>query len=135
MPGFSLRIRFARGKAHLLAGGTAVLVALLLSACAEKKQSLSTAYHDPCAAMKMEINEKRELDAKVKKLAKQAEKYRKSGDTASAASADRRLVGMRENQRLLKESLDQSGNECRSTMGDPLPVRGPAAHDPAKFGN
>jgi hypothetical protein len=132
---FPTQIRRTRGKAHLFVGGAAALLALLLAACAEKKQNLSTAYRDPCTAMKLEITEKRELDAKVKKLAKQAEKYRKSGDTASAASADRRLIGLRENQRLLKESLDQSGNECRSTMGDPLPVRGPASQDPTKFGN
>jgi hypothetical protein len=113
--------------------GALAVAALLLTGCAEKKGL--KAYQDPCTSMKLEIEEKRELDAKVKALAKQAEGYRKAGDTASAASAERRLVGLRENQRLMKESLDQSSNDCQSTVSDPLPVRGPAAHDPSKFGN
>jgi hypothetical protein len=99
-------------------------------ACASKGM---VAYNEPCRRMQTQIEEKQDLDAKVKSLAKQAETYRKEGDTASAASAEHRLKGMLENQRLLKESLDQSGNDCRSVQGDPLPVRGPAAQDPERM--
>lgn len=104
-------------------------LALFLVACASKNTTL---YQDPCASLRAEIEEKQKLDAQVNALAKQEKKYREGGDTASAVSAAHRLTAMRENQRLMKESLDQRGNDCRAVQGDPLPVRGPSAQDPER---
>ena len=111
----------------------------MLSACASNNASNTApknalVYQDPCASLKAQIRDKQKLDAEINTLAKHEKKYLKSGDTASAASAAHRLVGMRENQRLMKESLDQTGNACQSTTVEPLPVRGPAAKDPASMG-
>jgi hypothetical protein len=112
---------------------TGVLFSLALSALLAACASKGMAVNEPCQRMQAQIKEKQDLDARIKSLTKQAGTYRKKGDTASAASAEHRLRGMLENQRLLKESLDQSGNDCRSIQGDPLPVRGPAAQDPERM--
>lgn len=105
-----------------------------LGACAPKGQAV---FNQPCAAMDAEVREKQAVDARVKTAEKQLRDYRKQGDTASAASVERRLAPMRENQRLLKESLDQSSRDCASTSNvrDPLPVQGPASRDPSSGGN
>jgi hypothetical protein len=105
-----------------------VTAALILGACASAQQD--PAYSNACRTMKLQVEEKQALDAKVRKVAKEAETYRKQGDTASAASADMRLNGLLENQRLLKESLDASSRDCSPTLKDPQPVRDPAAGRP-----
>ena len=73
------------------------------------------------------LKEKKDLDKKVKETSGQVKEYRKQNDTASAASAERRLEGMLENQRLLKESLDESSRNCSPTWKDQEPVRDPAS--------
>ncbi len=79
--------------------------------------------------MEIQLKEKKELDAKVKTTADQYKQYQKRGDTASAESAKMRLEGMLQNQRLLKESLEQSSRDCSPTAQDPVPVRDPASRD------
>ena len=79
--------------------------------------------------MREQIREKQDLDARVKALAKQAAKYRKQGDSASAASAEGRLRGLMESQRYLKESLERSSLDCSPTMRDPFPVLDPARRE------
>ena len=103
-----------------------VLLASLFFGCAGSMQGPSPA----CRTMEAQLKEKKSLDAKVKKTTDEVKAYRKQGDTASAASAEHRLEGMLENQRLLKESLDQSSRDCSPTMQDPVPVRDPASRDP-----
>jgi hypothetical protein len=98
----------------------------LLAACAPKGNA---AFMNPCSSMDAEVREKQALDARVKTTEKQLREYRKQGDTASAASASRRLVLMQENQRLLKESVEQSSRDCSPTFQDPAPVRDPASRD------
>jgi hypothetical protein len=97
------------------------------SACSPKP-TLPSAF-DPCRLMREQIHEKQKLDAKVKSVSKRAEDFRKTGDTASAASAENRLKGLLENQRLLKESLEQSGRDCHPSWQDPPPVRDPARRE------
>jgi hypothetical protein len=101
-------------------------VPCLFAACSPKGQS---AFMNPCSSMEAEVREKQALDARVKATEKQLREYRKQGDTASAASASQRLTLMQENQRLLKESLEQSSRDCSPTMQDPVPVRDPASRD------
>lgn len=98
----------------------------LFAACAPKGTS---PFVNACSSMEAEIREKQALDARVKTAEKQWKEYRKLGDTASAASAQQRLVLMQENQRLLKESLEQSSRDCSPTLKDPEPVRDPASRD------
>ncbi len=113
----------------------------MLSACAsgtshsasDSPPKSALVYQDPCASLKAQVREKQKLDAEITKLAKQEKKYLKSGDAASAASASHRLFGMRENQRMMKESLEQTSNSCQNSVSEPLPVRGPAAKDPASM--
>ena len=93
------------------------ILSLILLACASKNpKSTPNPYTDPCKAMKLEIAEKQELDAKIKSLSKQAVKYQKRGDTASANSAERRLQGMRVDQRLRQESLERSSYSCQPLL-------------------
>lgn len=99
--------------------------AALLAACAGSMQGLTPA----CRTMEAQLQEKKELDAKVKATGNQIKEYRKRGDTASAVSAEHRLEGMLQDQRLLKESLDQSSRDCSPTLQDPMPVRDPATRD------
>jgi type II secretory pathway component PulM len=99
----------------------------LLVGCAGSIQGVTPA----CRLMEAQLQEKKELDAKVKVTTEDVKKFRKQGDTASAASAEHRLEGMLENQRLLKESLEQSSRDCSPTWKDPVPVRDPASRDPA----
>jgi len=79
--------------------------------------------------MEAQVKEKQKLDAQVKSTAKRLKAYREQGDTASAASAQRRLEGMLEDQRLLRESLEQSSRDCSPTWQDQVPVRDPATRD------
>jgi hypothetical protein len=79
--------------------------------------------------MQAQVKEKQGLDAQVNALSKQVAAYRKQGDTASATSAEHRLQGLRENQRLLKESLEQTSRDCSPTWQDPVPVRDPARRE------
>ena len=104
-----------------------IAFAVLLYGCAGSIQGVTPA----CRLMEAQLKEKKSLDAKVKETASQAKTYRKQGDTASAASAEHRLEGMLENQRLFKESLEQSSRDCSPTLQDPMPVRDPASRDPA----
>jgi type II secretory pathway component PulM len=100
-------------------------LAALLAACAGSMQGLTPA----CRTMEAQLQEKKELDAKIKTTMNEVRDYRKRGDTASAASAEHRLEGMLQSQRLLKESLDQSSRDCSPAMQDPMPVRDPATRD------
>jgi hypothetical protein len=102
-----------------------ILSAALLVGCSGALQNPSPA----CRTMEIQLKEKKELDAKVKKTSNQVRDYRKLGDTASAASAEHRLEGMLDNQRLLKESLEQSSRDCSPTWQDPVPVRDPASRE------
>ena len=104
-----------------------ITFALLLHGCAGSIQGVTPA----CRLMEVQLKEKKALDAEVKKTSDQVKTYRKQGDTASAASAEHRLEGMLENQRLLKESLEQSSRDCSPTLKDPEPVRDPASRDNA----
>jgi hypothetical protein len=108
-----------------LAGLAALFAALLLTACSSKPATVN----EPCRLMKAQIEEKQELDAQVKALGKQAVKYRKEGDTASAASAEHRLLGLRENQRMLQQSLEQSSSDCSPSGLNQVPVRDPARRE------
>jgi hypothetical protein len=87
---------------------------------------------EACRAMREQIREKQDLDARVKSLAKEAAKYRKQGDTAAAVAAEARLHGLVESQRYLKESLDRNSEECSPTMKDPSPVLDPARRQRAE---
>jgi hypothetical protein len=113
---------FASFPLAVLGAGVALS---LLTACASKGPSLQV----PCRVMQEQIREKQGLDAQVNTLAKQAARYQRQGDTASAASAEHRLKGLRENQRLLKESLEQSSRDCSPTLQEPVPVRDPARRE------
>jgi hypothetical protein len=102
-------------------------VPCLFAACSSPKGQ--SAFMNACSSMEAEVREKQALDARVKATEKQLRDYRKQGDTASAASASERLMLMQENQRLLKESLEQSSRDCSPTLQDPVPVRDPASRD------
>ena len=104
-----------------------IVTAALLAGCAGSVQGPSPA----CRMMESQLKEKKALDAQVKVTTEDVKKYRKQGDTASAASAENRLEGMLQSQRLLKESLDQSSRDCSPTAKDPMPVRDPASRDNA----
>jgi hypothetical protein len=93
---------------HFLTPFAAFLAVSCLAACAPQRTPRFTS---SCRVMDSEIREKQALDARVKATEKQLRDYRKQGDTASAASALQRLEVMRENQRLLKESLEQSSRD------------------------
>ena len=108
----------------LTLSGLAISASLLL-ACSTTVQGPTPA----CRNMEAQVKEKKSLDARVKKTTDDVKAYRKQGDTASAASAEHRLEGMLENQRLLKESLDQSSRDCSPQMQDPVPVRDPVSRD------
>jgi predicted RNase H-like nuclease len=99
---------------------------LLFSACSSSNQS---PFVSACPSMDALLKEKKDVDKKVRETSEQVKDYRKAGDTASAASAERRLEGMLENQRLLKESLDESSRNCSPLMKDPEPVRDPASRN------
>ena len=104
-----------------------ITITVLLIGCAGSIQGVTPA----CRMMEAQLKEKKDLDAKVKETSKQVKSFRQQGDTASAASAEHRLEGMLENQRLMKESLEQSSRDCSPTAKDPMPIRDPASRDPA----
>lgn len=106
----------------------ALLGVVFLAACGSSGRS-GPAYQAPCDTMRAQIKEKQELDAKIKALEKSAKSFRKQGDTASAASAERRLSGLVESQRYLKESLEQSSRDCSPIMQDHPPVLDPALRE------
>ena len=99
----------------LLFGVSVGFWALTAVSCASSRLAPE---QEACKVMREQIREKQDLDAKVKSLSKQVVKYRKQGDTASAASAASRLRGLVENQRYLKESLERSSSDCTPLMKD-----------------
>ena len=121
-----LSTRFRQGAIGAFA---ATFSALLFAACAGSDKDAALRYQDPCRAMQAQVKEKRALDAEVRALEKQLARYRKAGDTASAASADHRLRGLLENQRLLKQSLEESSSACRPQWQDLPPERDPARRE------
>jgi type II secretory pathway component PulM len=79
--------------------------------------------------MKHEVEEKQKLDAQIKSLAKEVRTLRKQGDTTSAVAAERRLNGLIENQRFLKDALDQSSRDCSPILKDAEPPLDPAVRE------
>ena len=106
----------------------ACAAALMILGCSSSNQS---PFISQCPTMEANLKEKKSLDAKIKVLTAQVRDYRKQGDTASEHSAEHRLEGMLENQRLLKESLDRSSAECSPILQDQEPVRDPARRENA----
>jgi len=97
----------------------------LLAGCASGMRLESPA----CETMRAQIKEKQKLDAAVKSLSKEARTYRTQGDTAAAAAAERRLEGMIESQRFLKDALDATSRDCSSIVKDVEPVLDPAVRE------
>lgn len=98
---------------------------LILAGCASGMRLESPA----CETMRAQIKEKQKLDASVKALAKQARDFRRQGDTTAAAASERRLDGMLEQQRFLKDALDNTSRDCSSVVKDVEPVLDPAVRE------
>jgi len=116
----------SRASRAALALGFLVAGTMLVSGCASSGLNFSS---PACTLMQSQIKEKQKLDAQVKALAKDARAFRKQGDTASAVSAEHRLEGLVENQRLLKDALDQTSRDCSPGMKDAEPPLDPALRE------
>lgn len=103
----------------------------ILAGCASGMRLESPA----CETMRAQIKEKQKLDASVKALGKEARAYRTQGDTAAAAAAERRLSGMLESQRFLKDALDATSRDCSSIVKDVEPVLDPALREKQRLEN
>lgn len=101
-------------------------LAILAAGCSSSPVHLGS---PACQAMQEQIKEKQKLDAQVKALAKEARDYRKASDTAAAAAAERRLEGLLEQQRFLKDALDNTSRDCSPVLKDQEPVLDPALRE------
>lgn len=115
----SRRIRFLFATANFA-------LAFLAAGCASSPVHLGS---PACQTMQAQIKEKQKLDAQVKSLAKEARDYRKASDTTAAIAAERRLEGLIEQQRFLKDALDQSSRDCSPVLKDHEPVLDPALRE------
>ncbi len=106
----------------LILAGSALAASLLVS-CASSRVATEP---EACRVMREQVREKQELDARIKKLSKETQALRKSGDDAAAAESEERLRVLIENQRYLKESLERSSHDCSPTMQETSPVLDPA---------
>ena len=98
---------------------------LLLLACAAKNTGLP--YSTACDNMKLEIQEKEKLDAKVKALRKQVGVYKQKNDTDSVAVIQQKLDILLINQKDLKKTLDETSQDCKPSLFEgQLPVGKPA---------
>ena len=82
-----------------------------------------------CEVMRQQIREKQALDARVKTATRELRDLRKQGDSTATVSATRRLEAMQEQQRFLKDALDQSSRDCSPIVKDPEPVLDPAVRE------
>jgi outer membrane murein-binding lipoprotein Lpp len=117
----------APGSTPLISTAFALaLGSAFLTGCASAPLRLES---PACATMRAQITEKQKLDATVKALAKEARAYRTKGDTAAAGAAERRLEGLLEQQRFLKDALDNNSRDCASVVKDVEPVLDPAVRE------
>lgn len=82
-----------------------------------------------CEAMRHQVREKQALDARVKDAARELRKVRDTGDSAAVATATRRFENLREQQRFLKDALDQNSRDCTPGIQDREPVLDPAQRE------
>lgn len=101
-------------------------LAFLAAGCASSPLHLGS---PACETMQAQIKEKQKLDAEVKALGKKARDDRKAGDTAAAVAAETRLEGLMEQQRFLKDALDNTSRDCSPVLKDHEPVLDPALRE------
>lgn len=125
--GRSLSRSLAHGLLHaVLMGGALASVILFAFGCSSARMRIES---PACETMRAQIKEKQALDADVKKVARVVRDARKSGDTTTAVAAERRLEGLRESQRFLKDALDNTSRDCSPTFKDAEPPLDPAVRE------
>lgn len=113
-------------RIRILFATTNLALAFLAAGCASSPVHLGS---PACQTMQAQIKEKQKLDAQVKSLTKEARDYRKTSDTTAAIAAERRLEGLIEQQRFLKDALDNTSRECSPVLKDQEPVLDPALRE------
>ncbi len=110
---------------NVLRVGALGLISWGLTACSGPVRLGSPA----CETMQAQVREKQNLDAEVKAVARAVRDHRAAGDTTAALAAERRLESLREDQRLLKDALDNTSRDCSPVLKDQEPVLDPALRE------